>query len=315
MLKQNIMSLLRRIQNEYPDAIKDEKTLRALANDVLQNDSQYKGVLRYLCIALFEHDALELLQNDIQRGENFATTNLLSKLTGEGAQHSLAVEVTGYLLVLAGRDDKAVAGFVSSSRHLATSGSVPMTPIMFAKRDWLVLEEQGEFSLLLNAKVLEKRAYNITDEEVTWEICSLRDYLNNEFLDSFNPEERSKITHWENINDDNPWFDAKGGSNTTDMVFLLSLDEVVKYFGDSGQLRDNPPSIKMWLNDPGYNKSRIAFDEKNTAVVWWLRSPGDTNRSAAAVMGNGFITPSGFAVSNDEGGVRPAMWVNMTKGA
>ena len=75
-------------------------------------------------------------------------------------------------------------------------------------------------------------------------------------------------------------------------------------------MRDNPPAIKMWLNDPGYNKDRRALDERNIAVVWWLRSPGDTNRSASAVMGNGFITPGGFAISNDEGGVRPALWIS-----
>ena len=71
-------------------------------------------------------------------------------------------------------------------------------------------------------------------------------------------EDRNQITLWGNINDYNPWFDSKGGDNTTDKVFLLSLDEVIKCFCDSGQLRDNPPAQKMWLSDPSYNKDRRA---------------------------------------------------------
>ena len=39
-------------------------------------------------------------------------------------------------------------------------------------------------------------------------------------------------------NKDNQWQGTKGGNTTADKVFLLSLEEVVKCFGDSGDLKN-----------------------------------------------------------------------------
>ena len=71
-------------------------------------------------------------------------------------------------------------------------------------------------------------------------------------------------------NPNNPWYGTSGGNATTDKVFLLSLDEVVKYFGDSGDLlnkrrkdyKGNAVSAGDSLYDE-YNDSRIVKNGKD----------------------------------------------------
>ena len=217
---------------------------------------------------------------------------------------------------------------------------IPVPPggkIKFNGYDWFVLDKQGDRMLIITEKVIEKRAYHHEEASVTWETCDLRKYLYN----SFNEADRARIIEVVNENSDNPWYGTSGGNPTTDKVFLLSIAEVVKYFGDSGQLSNRPHNPGFdWLKDEflfllgdQYNINRRAVDENNVVVHWWLRSPGARNRYAAKVYGkeehdefdHGDISigGEGCAFINghmifDEGcgeltrkqGVRPALWLN-----
>ena len=127
-------------------------------------------------------------------------------------------------------------------------------------------------------------------------------------------------------NADNQYYGTRCGNDTTDRIFLLSLEEVVQYFGDSGELR-NRPSLEA--NNFGYEDSsvRVALDLNGNTSVWWLRSPGVYNTHAAYVSNDGrifvsgspvhgimsgeFIGFSGHIVDHGRGGVRPALWLNL----
>ena len=122
-------------------------------------------------------------------------------------------------------------------------------------------------------------------------------------------------------NTDNPWLHSKGGNTTTDKVFLLSIGEVVDYFGDSGDLAKH----KGWsfsggkyelcgrqgyyINDQ-YNDKRVA-KFKGQACWWWLRSPGLQNCIASNVYEDGSLRLSGIFNYHVEGGVRPALWIKL----
>jgi len=193
--------------------------------------------------------------------------------------------------------------------------------IPFGEYDWRVLDVQEDRALIITENVVEQRPYNTKNTGVTWETCDLRKYLNDEFLSKLDSP-RIVLTH--NQNPDNPWYDGDGGSNTKDNVFLLSLDEVVKYFGDSGDLKnrkgwecykDGKALLKDgngWLLNDQYNNSRVACGINNEACLWWLRSPG-VNDTAVMVLEDGFIYVCGFIV-NDSYGVRPALWLNLCGG-
>jgi hypothetical protein len=174
---------------------------------------------------------------------------------------------------------------------------------------WRVLDVQNNKALVLSEKIIERRRYNDLFMGVTWETCSLRRYLNGEFFERFTEEEKSKIldTGLSNIN--NPWFDIKGGNGTNDKVFLLSLSDIVKYFGDSGRLSTKPSGVRRI--DDQYNANRKAVDTEGTASWWWLRSPGFYALNATYVNADGWIYIDGNNVNLYGGGVRPALWLSL----
>ena len=107
--------------------------------------------------------------------------------------------------------------------------------ITFGPYTWRILDVQSGKALILTDGVIEKRAYNEGGwDNVTWERCTLRIYLNGEFLQYFTSEEQNRIIKTRNNNHDNLWYGTKGCGNTDDRVFLLSLEEVDRYFGNSG---------------------------------------------------------------------------------
>ena len=137
----------------------------------------------------------------------------------------------------------------------------------------------------------------------------IRQWLNTDYYNSFLADDRVRIAETRITNADNPWYGTPGGNDTTDRIFLLSLEEVVQYFGDSGQL-GNRPDDKWWIDDQ-YNSARIARDANGTASWWWLRSPGDYSSFAAIVYDDGFLYLTGSLVDHSSCGVRPALWLNL----
>lgn len=216
--------------------------------------------------------------------------------------------------------------------------------MQFGGYDWYVLEKQKDKMLLLTEKVIENRIYQSKKQEITWENCDMRKYLNEEFYHSFHPAERSRIIEVDNINKDNPWYGTSGGNFTKDKIFLLSIEEVVRYFGDSGQLKERymypncdwcKDEFLPWIDD-SYNINRRAVNSDGMVISWRLRSPGANGQLVAFVTGNcgdefdhgglnvsggGDLSPDGHFIfdSSDTltvldgksnlNGVRPALWL------
>jgi len=110
---------------------------------------------------------------------------------------------------------------------------------------------------------------------------------------------------------DNPWNFTNGGKSTIDKVFLLSIEEMVKYFGDSGQLK-NPSA--MFFVDDGFNDARKATFVDGMSARWFLRTPGNHQNFVSVVTIEGKISVTGDFVNRVSTelfnvGIRPAMWV------
>jgi len=196
----------------------------------------------------------------------------------------------------------------------------PIEIIEFGGVEWRVLDRQDDKMLLLSEWIITHRAYHNEQQDITWEYSDIRYWLNNEFFNQFSSEEKAKIAETHVINDDNPWFYTPGGNDTADRVFLLSLEEVAKYFGDSGQLANRPDENTWSISDwprYRYDKARVAYEpvtprwrwmRSAKPKEWWLRSPGNNQSCAAKIFEIGEIHVYGISVS-DLRGVRPAMWV------
>ena len=181
--------------------------------------------------------------------------------------------------------------------------------LRFGEYCWRVLEVLPDRALLITEDIIEKRPYNVQYTDVTWEACSLRRYLNGEFMKKFSNYDRLQILESYNANNNNQWYAVDGGNKTLDKAFLLSADEVVKYFGDSGQLANWKPGNLGYIHDK-LNDERSAKYNKSV-WWWWLRTPGNHAYNAANVSKFGHIIMNGNYVENWEGGVRPVIWINL----
>jgi len=184
--------------------------------------------------------------------------------------------------------------------------------IEFGGLRWLVLDVQDGYALIIteNVKMIGDGRYNHMGLSVTWANSSVRQYLNTEYLENFNTAERARIRETYIETDNNPWYGTNGGGGIRDRVFFLSLEEVVRYFGDSGQLPYRPDDwIIGWISDD-YNSARRARDEDGNAAFWWLRSPGSIARLASGIDPQGVIWMYGTGVSNSLP-ARPALWLRL----
>ncbi|MCL2195889.1 MAG: DUF6273 domain-containing protein [Oscillospiraceae bacterium] len=245
---------------------------------------------------------------------------------------AVMVFALGAGLVGCGGDGGGITGIVAVG-HVVTFGGY----------EWRVLDVQGSSALLITEHIIELRPFHEVDDRdsfdgITWEHSDIRAWLNGPFLNRFSRADRNRIVQTMVRNDDNPWFGTAGGNNTQDHVFLLSLEEVVQYFGDSGELgrgRDG-----RWDFNDRYDNARVArindwgvlerfvseFGQRHgvtsvddfgvdklSFVTWWwlLRSPGLFANFAALVIYDGIVNVEGNLVNTDAAGVRPAMWVNL----
>jgi len=192
--------------------------------------------------------------------------------------------------------------------------------IPFGGYDWRVLAVENNKALLISEKILEKHPYNVEQKDITWENCTLRKYLNNNFLNKL-CETKTAVVETRNSNPNNPWYGTTGGNATTDSVFLLSLDEVVCYLGDSGDLKNKRrKNYKGSITSDGhylddlYNDARVAKDSNDEACWWWLRSSGYQKNSVVVVGYGGDIGVGAGAYGGNItgiGGVRPALWLRL----
>jgi hypothetical protein len=212
---------------------------------------------------------------------------------------------------------------VAASKKSITVATAIGSNYKFGAYDWRVIDVQGDRALLISQDIIAIKEYNETCTDVIWETCTLRKWLNEDFLHIFREEDQSRIVITTNSNKDNQWFGTNGGRRTQDRIFLLSISEAVRYFGDSGQLKNKNPESKYRIHDQ-FNSERIA-KFNNSSSWWWLRSPG-VLRSIAVVDVDGGICVDGVTndidndgnlridianVDNGEGGVRPALWLNL----
>lgn len=168
--------------------------------------------------------------------------------------------------------------------------------------EWLVLAKENKKILVISKYALDCQPYSYTP--TTWEECSLRAWMNDDFLNNaFSAYEQSKIVTTNVSDDKNPKYRADPGNATTDKIFLLSVKEAEKYFS-SDSARQCKPTEYAIANGAYVN-------DNNGDCWWWLRSPGNYQSPAALVYDDGSVCYIGNNVYNDYVCVRPALWIDL----
>ena len=190
--------------------------------------------------------------------------------------------------------------------------------------EWLVLDSKDNKKLLISKYALDSKRYNDTqpkvlayetvveegysyeevlDTDATWENCTLRQFLNDEFYNEAFSVEEKKIIKTTEVSLDKEYESKSGyfkemGKKTNDNVFLLNASQFEKYIqsNDGGKCKATP-----------YAVANGAHSERN---YWWLRN--SDGEWALFVQSNGVVNNNGGTyVTNDGAGVRPAIWVGI----
>lgn len=181
--------------------------------------------------------------------------------------------------------------------------------------EWIVLKEfEDGRMLLVSTEVLDCQKYEEEFEEyfMTWENCSLRKWLNTTFLnDAFSPKDQEKILEVTNKTVDNAKYGVPGGADTSDKVFLLSLEEVNRYFMPDDYFSTGICTVTKYARARGVEVTREG------ACKWWLRTPGLQEYSRAPqatyVDSRGQVNLFGYDMRFNFIGVRPAIMINRSK--
>ena len=201
--------------------------------------------------------------------------------------------------------------------------------------EWRVLKVDAGRVLVVSKYALDCQPYNINFENVTWETCSLRAWLNNDFLnEAFSEEEQAQIPCVTISNEDNGYYETTGGSDTTDQIFCLSANEVKDFIGYSkyddiyqygisssliveptqyaidrgaSAFAINESDYDTYFKDNGFSTDVIG----NSGAWWWLRSPGYGNKCACVVDRCGIAGTYYFNyVNTGNRVVRPALFID-----
>lgn len=166
---------------------------------------------------------------------------------------------------------------------------------------WIVLAWEWDTALVISEKNLGFRPYDSNGASSTWETCSLRAWLNGEFLsDAFTAQEQNSILAIQQKVEDTPVSGADGGRDVTDRVFLLSIPAAEgKFAGDRDRLARNT----------AYAKAQAEPTVIGDTSGWWLMSIGTSDALAAFVDRDGSVDLFGERVQYPFMGVRPALCV------
>lgn len=181
----------------------------------------------------------------------------------------------------------------------------------FSPIQWIVLFQSETSKLLLSKYAIGGNKFNENDENVTWETCTLRKFLNQIFFEqAFNEYEKNLIVTSDVGPTANPMFDTPQGSSTRDKVMIPSLKEMKQF--------ENNLEIIVCKTTPFSDACNVLVNttDKGTpyydGCVWWLRTSGEDNRRATVVYpdkGNE-IYEVGDPVYSSSHGVRPLICIS-----
>ena len=170
--------------------------------------------------------------------------------------------------------------------------------------EWIVLEKKGSSLMLISKYGLDSQRYTETNAYITWETCTLRSWLNKEFLnDAFSADEQKRILVSDVSSDENPRHQSYQGEPTRDKVYLLSILELREY---SEVLPVCVPTAYAITQGVRVQKDDKVYNGKSYCS-WLLRTLGWMH--SGVTYADVFYNEDGGSFTRDDMGVRPAIQI------
>jgi len=167
--------------------------------------------------------------------------------------------------------------------------------------EWYVIAKDDKRALLISRYIIDCQQYYRSDVDADWSQSPIRNWLNDEFFESsFLDTEKERIlssivAHKETEKRNKYEYEV------TDKVFLLSVEEAKEYLLFYVGNRGGQPTAYC-----------ISKNEDKPISGWWLRDTYFRGKSADYVSLEGTFTKRPlFNSSNDLGGIRPSIWINI----
>ena len=245
------------------------------------------------------------------------------------------LEVDGFSYIRVGLDSAPAAGS-GREQHYQWEYNRPWHYFRILPLRWRMLDIQGNRALLLADRMPDCIPFHSRDEDVTWEECTLRSWLNgygaeankqgtdytgSSFIDrAFTAQEREAILPALCGNPANRDYGTDSGRDTEDRLFILSNEEVFeggnaeRYGFHAGRNYDDPAKR---FTSTLYSKCMGTWwspvEEYAGNSFWFMRTSGYTAQSVTYICDFGYIYSRGTLVTCSDAGVLPAMWINLDK--
>lgn len=174
------------------------------------------------------------------------------------------------------------------------------------KLEWLVLNVEESKALLITKYAIDCVPYNSTQSDTSWENSDIRKWLNGDFMNTaLTKNERTYVVDSE----------IESGK---DKVFLLDTWEFDTYISAGASICEATPyTISRGAYIPSLDQADLMAGlglsvSTDHYCCWWLRTPGDYGK-VRFINNNGMKNTQGAKVDSNDGAVRPAIWVDLTK--
>lgn len=182
---------------------------------------------------------------------------------------------------------------------------------------WFVLNKSDSEMTLLSKYGLDTVPYNTVNCSTTWENCSLRAWLNDDFYNAaFSDEEKELIKTTTVDKNGNSKHSINGGAKTKDKIYLLSMDDVINAsygFDQDYHWLD----IKRRCGITPYalaNGAGVGDEQTKDGIsggYWWLRSLGKSSDKTVIVQPRGYVLTDGRVNNSLEVMIRPVITITL----
>lgn len=176
--------------------------------------------------------------------------------------------------------------------------------------EWVVIDKQEDKIMVVSKYIIAEQPFNTTNEgHISWENCTLRKWLNNDFLnEAFSGAEKNLITDTTVFSTE--YLVVGATYSTTDKVFLLSENER-NMLSSVDALKGIVTESVIAVFSDAANSDVANINPSNFEPLWWLRTTWEyADDPCASVVYR--VDYDGWTYAVEENaGVRPAMWISL----
>ncbi len=295
------------------------------------------------CVWFGSYPSCEITAEPVSASDNYAAEEGDVLIDPELVEKLAAAEWTEDETELDGvryrrmKASDAVNAAPDRPQHYEWDGEESFHYFRYEPLKWRVIEVNGTVAMLMADRMPDCAPYNTEAEDVFWENCTMRSFLNGYdgsankagisyagrpqdsfFGTAFSEEEKKAVVLDTVSNPVNYYFGTDCGADTRDYVYLLDEEEIFS----TDQAKRHGFVLTDGINDPArrftptmYAKARGAWyspvEVNRGNGFWFIRTAGYTPSNVNYVCDYGYIYNRGTFVTCDDAGIVPVIRVDL----